>query len=73
MVQGTGVAASKKLTETFTGSAAFTSTETYLCTALRLTKSTPILEISYASGTEVTFEYLTGAANDTIRFQCTGN
>ncbi len=73
VVQGEGLAVGKKLTETFTGSAAFTSGTSYLCNAYDVTKKVPILGITYTSGTEVTFEYFTGAANDTIRFQCTGN
>ncbi len=73
VVQGEAAATSKKLTEKFTGNAAFSTPTSYLCNAYDVTKKVPILGIAYISGTEVTFEYFTGNANDTIRFQCTGN
>ncbi len=72
VVQGSGTATGRKLTATFAGSAAFASKESYLCSAYDVTKGTQVPEISYTSGTEVTFEYLTGASTDTIRYQCTG-
>ena len=72
VVQGTGTASGKKLTATFTGSAAFESKTSYLCTGYDETKGTAISAVTYISGTEVTFAYVLGGTTDTIRFQCVG-
>ncbi|HUH81270.1 MAG TPA: hypothetical protein VLZ06_08080, partial [Solirubrobacteraceae bacterium] len=72
VVEGEGTATARKLAVTFTNSAVFASSKSYLCTGYDETREVPILSIAYASGTQVTFEYFTGAANDTIRFQCVG-
>jgi hypothetical protein len=54
---------------TLTGSAAFTSSSSYRCTANDATAANAV-RVNQASGTSVTF---TGTGTDVINFVCVGN
>lgn len=69
MVQGSIALASGSATVTLSGSAAFTSASSYVCTANDTTAANPV-RVSQGSGTSITF---TGTGTDTVRFLCTGS
>jgi hypothetical protein len=68
MVQGTATLSSGAATVTFSGSAAYSSSTSYICTANDTTSASAI-KVSQGSGTSIT---LTGTGSDAAQFLCAG-
>ncbi|MBN3848606.1 hypothetical protein G3N58_17510 [Paraburkholderia sp. Ac-20342] len=69
MVTGTVALASGTATVTLSGSAVFTSSSSYACTANDTTAAAAV-KVGQTSGTSITF---TGTSTDTVQFSCAGN
>ncbi|MEB2554049.1 hypothetical protein [Burkholderia cenocepacia] len=69
MVQGTATLSSGAATVTLSGSAVFTSSSSYACTANDTTAAAPV-KVSQTSGTSITFA---GTGTDVVQFMCAGN
>lgn len=69
MVQGTVALASGSATVTLSGSAVFTSSSSYTCTANDTTAANAV-KVGQTSGTSITF---TGTGTDSVQFLCAGS
>jgi hypothetical protein len=69
MVQGSIALAAGTATVTLSGSAVFTSSTSFTCTANDSTAANSV-RVNQASGTSITF---TGTSTDTVQFLCAGN
>ena len=69
MVQGSVTLASGTATVTLAGSAVYTSSSSYTCTANDMTTANAV-KVSQGSGTSITF---TGTGTDVVQFSCVGN
>ncbi len=72
IVSGRNSFNSSQATVTFSGSAAFTSSNSYACTANDLSSATAVF-VSQTSGTSVTFSITAGSAIDNFSYICIGN
>ncbi|WP_254616498.1 hypothetical protein [Burkholderia metallica] len=69
MVQGSVALSSGSATVTLSGSAVFSTSSSYMCTASDTTAANAV-KVSQGSGTSITF---TGTGTDTVQFLCAGN
>jgi hypothetical protein len=69
MVQGSVALASGTATVTLSGSAVYTSSSSYTCTANDTTAAAAV-KVGQTSGTSITF---TGTSTDTVQFMCAGS
>ncbi|WP_322055617.1 hypothetical protein [Burkholderia cenocepacia] len=69
MVQGTVALSSGSATVTLSGSAVFSSSSTYTCTANDTTAANAV-KVSQSSGSSITF---TGTGTDSVQFLCAGS
>jgi hypothetical protein len=72
MVSGRNSFFTSTNTITFSGSAAFTSANSYACTANDLSSATAVL-VTQTSGTSVTFSITGGTSIDNFSYNCVGN
>lgn len=72
MVQGSVLTSSGAATLTFSNTAVFTGSTTYICNANDMTKLGTDVKVVPTSGTAVSFQ-LSSTANDSVGYQCNGN
>jgi hypothetical protein len=72
MVSGRNSFFTSTATITFSGSAAFTSANSYACTANDLSSATAVL-VTQTSGTSATFSVTGSSSTDNFSYICVGN